>query len=428
MKTSDDSIVLKALDRFCQSTSDALALIDESGKLVSLNGPMQATLRRHAAPETLLEDFCRTGKIDTRHLKSGAVAGGGLNLVKLTLGQLRLITCIERPDDHRIQRLQQKLEQAEKLSITDRLTGAWNRQHFDDVVGREIMRSQRYGEPLCLALIDIDHFKQVNDEHGHAAGDQVLTEMVELIQSRIRMVDSLFRWGGEEFAVLLPHSPLNGARMSAERLRAATEHHPFSSAGQLTVSIGVAELGSAESGQDWFQRTDRALYQAKREGRNRVICSAQEHAAAVSEEQRDAVVFLPWKASYECGHALIDSQHQQLFVLGNRLIAASLDTQTNRDDFLATVDELIAHVGQHFSDEEGILAALGYAELPSHRRAHSALLGKVNSLRDKAVNGTATSSEVIDFLVNGVVKNHMLTADKAFFGQLAPEREPAMES
>lgn len=421
MELFDQTLVLGVLDRFCQSTRDPLALVDAAGQVRRLNDPMREKLAGHPDPVDLVEAFCRSGHCDHRLLQKGDATPVSLDLVKLALGDICLVTCVEQDADSQIERLKQKLERAEKQSITDRLTGAWNRQQFDQVVRREMVRSRRYGEPLCLAILDIDHFKRINDEHGHAAGDQILKALVELIQSRIRIVDSLFRWGGEEFAVLLPHSSLPSARLAAERLRAATDAHPFVPAGHLTISIGVAELGRSELAEDWFKRADQALYQAKNQGRNRVVCSASRDTDVAPDPDRDAVVFLPWKTSYECGHALIDRQHQQLFALGNRLITASLDASTSRPDFLACVDELITHVQQHFSDEERVLADVGYADLQAHHRAHNALLEKARVLRHKAETETVTSSEVIDYLANSVVKNHMLTADKAFFEHLKPQ-------
>lgn len=418
MEKLDPTLLSSALDRFCQSSTDPLALVDETGRVCRLNAAMRKKLVRHSDPVALVEAFCQSGHLDKQSLPTGDAKASAIDLVKLTLGNICLVTCVEHNAESRIQRLKQKLEQAEKQSITDRLTGAWNRQQFDQLVRREIVRSRRYGEPLCLAVLDIDYFKRINDEHGHAAGDQILRALVALMQSQIRVVDSLFRWGGEEFAVLLPHSSLSGARLAAERLRTATAAHHFPPAGSLTISVGVAELGSNESAEDWFKRADEALYRAKHAGRNRVVCSSSNGVHSASGSGGDSVVFLPWKTSYECGHAMIDRQHQQLFALGNRLIAASLDPDTSRADFLGCADELIAHVQQHFADEEQLLAKVGYEELEAHQRAHAALLKKAMDLRHKAENATVASSEVIDYLANSVVKNHMLTADKDFFGHL----------
>ena len=426
MQSGDDSISKDTIERVFRSASEPLALLHPDGTLLNLNEAMRGKLEKSQAPFEILESFCRKGTIEPNLLPVDSTVEDELNLVKLKIGDLCLVAVAEQHMDSRTQRLHRRLEVAERQSITDPLTGAWNRHQFDQVMHRELLRSHRYSEPVCLALLDVDHFKRVNDEHGHIGGDRVLKELVALVQPQIRIVDSLFRWGGEEFAIILPHNSLAGSRLQAERLRAAIAEHPFSGAGSITVSIGVAELGPDESADSWFERADRALYQAKSEGRNRVVCSML-HAAseAGADRARDEVVFLPWKAGYECGHELIDSQHQQLFLLGNQLIAASLDQSTTDEAFLGLIDELIAHVGQHFHDEEQILAAVGYAELSEHGLAHAALLDKARRLRSKAEHGTATSNEVIDFLVNSLIKKHMLTADKAFFEHLVPDQQSA---
>ncbi len=157
-----------------------------------------------------------------------------------------------------------------RLATTDRLTGAWNRRHFEDQVTLEIERVQRYGKPLTLILFDIDHFKAINDRFGHLVGDQVLMELVRRLSPNLRALDVLARWGGEEFAVLAPHCPVDGGRQLAEKLRELVAAEPFTDVGQVTASFGVAELHLEESFDDWLKRVDDALYAAKATGRDRV--------------------------------------------------------------------------------------------------------------------------------------------------------------
>ena len=163
-------------------------------------------------------------------------------------------------------------EHLEEVALTDRLTGAWNRRKFEETAEQEMLRSQRYREAVSILLIDIDFFKQINDEHGHLLGDQVLVEVVERIQQNLRVVDSIYRWGGEEFAVLLPCSTSEAALAAAEKLRREMANKPMSSLQLiLTVSIGVAEFMSEDTLESWLKRADDALYQAKKSGRNKVV-------------------------------------------------------------------------------------------------------------------------------------------------------------
>ncbi|MCA1769040.1 MAG: diguanylate cyclase [Halomonas sp.] len=161
--------------------------------------------------------------------------------------------------------------QLEHAAHHDRLTGAFNRHFFDGLVEKELARSARRGEPLSILILDIDHFKRVNDDHGHVVGDDVLKELVKHISERVRESDVLTRWGGEEFALLLPDTSLEGARQLAETLRASVEAARFGEGlPNLTISIGGAQLDASETPKAGFRRADSALYKAKESGRNRV--------------------------------------------------------------------------------------------------------------------------------------------------------------
>jgi diguanylate cyclase len=161
------------------------------------------------------------------------------------------------------------------LSSRDALTGLANRRSFEAALGREIDRVARSGEPALLLLLDIDHFKRVNDTYGHASGDAVLRDVAGVLKAQTRADELAARYGGEEFAVVLPEADGDAARGCGERLRRAVEGHPFGFAGQpyaVTVSVGV---GSAAAGEDpapagLIGRADQNLYEAKRAGRNRV--------------------------------------------------------------------------------------------------------------------------------------------------------------
>ncbi|KAA6185671.1 diguanylate cyclase [Thiohalocapsa marina] len=179
-------------------------------------------------------------------------------------------------------KLKELNQQLEQLATTDALTGTWNRRHFERVAATEIARAHRYCEPLSLLLFDLDHFKAINDSLGHQVGDQVLIELSDRVKSRLREVDVLARWGGEEFVVLLPGTREAEARSLAEQLRERVAGRAFALAGQVTVSFGVAELGSREAMDAWLKRVDDALYAAKAAGRNRVCLAAPEEAPATS--------------------------------------------------------------------------------------------------------------------------------------------------
>ncbi len=160
------------------------------------------------------------------------------------------------------------------LATTDILTGLPNRRHFLDRVQQELARFHRFGQSLALLMLDIDHFKQINDRHGHAAGDAVLQHFAAVALGALRTTDLIGRLGGEEFAVLLPGTDLDGARQYAERLRRATESQPCRAVSpevSFTVSIGLTLLNRNDHTMDLpLARADAALYRAKHGGRNRV--------------------------------------------------------------------------------------------------------------------------------------------------------------
>jgi diguanylate cyclase (GGDEF)-like protein len=166
--------------------------------------------------------------------------------------------------------LQVQAAKLEELATTDALTGAYNRRRFNDLTLSEAERVRRYGHPLSLLLLDIDHFKRVNDRHGHEAGDEVLVVLAGLIRGEIRATDRLARWGGEEFVVLSPDVTLEGEAELAERLRAALAAHDHASVGKVTASFGVTQHRPGETPDQLFARADEALYRAKEGGRDRV--------------------------------------------------------------------------------------------------------------------------------------------------------------
>lgn len=170
----------------------------------------------------------------------------------------------------------------EEQSITDALMGVYNRRHLERRLEEEVEKARRYQLPLSALLLDLDHFKQVNDVHGHAVGDRVLNALGELMLDAVRKSDIVTRYGGEEILVLAPHTSLAEACLLGERLRRAIESKPLAPATKtkdgrplhVTASIGVAALGpDVSDGPALLRAADEALYRAKHEGRNRTVAS-----------------------------------------------------------------------------------------------------------------------------------------------------------
>jgi diguanylate cyclase (GGDEF)-like protein len=162
----------------------------------------------------------------------------------------------------------------QELAETDGLTGLYNHRFLQDRLDQELLRAQRYSRPLSVLLFDIDHFKRVNDTHGHRAGDAVLAELATVVSAKLRRLDILARYGGEEFIAILPETPLPGALELAERLRVAVQDHPFpiehDDRLNITISVGAGAFPEYKTKEELIEATDQALYRAKSGGRNRV--------------------------------------------------------------------------------------------------------------------------------------------------------------
>jgi diguanylate cyclase (GGDEF)-like protein len=277
---------------------DAVVVLDRKGQLVDLNKTSETSLGLHRygeVPEilTTLLDPAAAAEVDTTRVPLPALLEGGMQerMFEVTVTSLgtqddpgrSILVLRDVTDreimDRRLKENEEKLTQAnadlERLAHTDALTNLANRRHFMQSLEREIERSRRYDRALSLILLDLDHFKQVNDRYGHSAGDGLLVAAAEAIREVCRDIDLPGRLGGEEFAILLPETDLEGARIVAERARlglarqshVVTGFRPF----RVTASFGVASLAQGtETSEALLQLADRALYRAKDQGRNRV--------------------------------------------------------------------------------------------------------------------------------------------------------------
>lgn len=160
-------------------------------------------------------------------------------------------------------------EELKRRAVTDGLTNAYNRVKFNEVIKGELGRARRYKRPLSLSIFDIDDFKRVNDAFGHTAGDSVLITVANIVKKNIRETSYLFRWGGEEFVILLPETTVEGARVQAERIRNGIAAHRFEQVGRVTVSFGLTQFRDDDTADSFLKRADEAMYKVKTSGKNR---------------------------------------------------------------------------------------------------------------------------------------------------------------
>jgi len=307
--------------------------------------------------------------------------------------------------------LRQEFHSMERLATRDPLTGVWNRRCFEDAIGGEMGRSQRHGHPLSLLMLDLDHFKDINDAAGHAAGDQVLRGVADGLRGALRTSDSITRWGGEEFLILMPNTGLASATILAERIREALATRPFEGIGRVTASLGLSEFIPPESLEAWVERTDQAMFRAKGEGRNRVAVDPRRRE---SPEPSEGALQLVWKEDYRSGHPAIDAQHEHLFHRANQLLDAIL-TQRPKEDVADLVAQIFAVARQHFQDEEAILAAQGFPGLAHHAECHAAMIRRAQELSQAYLSGTLPVGDIFQFLAQEVVAGHLLKEDREFF-------------
>ena len=303
--------------------------------------------------------------------------------------------------------LQKKNEALKILAVTDELTGLYNRHYIDKTINDIMNSSDNKHQPLTMIVLDLDHFKLVNDQWGHPIGDKVLKQVSELTQSNIRKSDILARFGGEEFVILLQNTTQKGGLIVAEKLRKMMEETTIDPVGVVTGSFGVSERQIYESFKSWYKRADKALYLAKESGRNKVV-------AFDRLEQPVASVNLEWKRDWESGNSDIDEQHQDLVLQGNRLINLSL-SQANHEQMMKQLEIVLKTIIDHFYEEEQILIKIGYPDSQKHANIHQGLIEKALNLKNSYLNDELKLSAFFSFIVDDIIVGHMLESDIDYF-------------
>jgi diguanylate cyclase (GGDEF)-like protein len=253
-------------------------LVEALGPRDNLVLRRQVAIAEEGMTVHVMEDLDGLAVLDTQRQWLFLGAAGGAVVVVWALVMTSIFVLRARLYRRHILRANRELRslnaQFKQQAESDFLTGCMNRRRFSEVLGQEMARSRRYAHPLVIALFDLDHFKRINDSHGHAVGDVVLQRFAELVRGNIRVSDSFARLGGEEFAVLLPDTEATVAMPFLERVRTLVAQTHVEHAGvslQVTVSTGATGLGAADDSDSFLRRADDALYTAKTQGRNRVV-------------------------------------------------------------------------------------------------------------------------------------------------------------
>ena len=282
---------LPFLHALADGLEEGVAVIDQQGRIVFVSAPMAAMLgQARAALATMSADeliASISAGIDTKPelVREGRLLPTRENplvceefeLMRPIRSVLRWVArWVAEPGPSQIIMVTDITAQVDltgayqKLAMTDGLTGLANRRHAEQTLRREVARSQRYGNRVSVAILDVDHFKRINDSHGHARGDEVLIGVARLIGAAVRESDFAARWGGEEFLLVMPDTEMEGALTCCERVRATIASEVTCGGKPVTVSIGVATHKGNEAIDATLARADLKLYEAKNAGRNRL--------------------------------------------------------------------------------------------------------------------------------------------------------------
>lgn len=321
----------------------------------------------------------------------------------------RINSCINR---HRLdQELKKNNERLFELATRDTLTNIYNRTYFMDAYKRKMAEALRTKESFSLLLLDIDHFKNINDEYGHLKGDYVLKETAALLSQNLRKSDVLCRWGGEEFLVLLNSADINKAAIVAQNMRTLVEQNKLQGVRSITASFGVIEYSLAVDAEKNFTLLDNSLYLAKSVGRNKIICNGNLQLFG-----KEPITQIEWSPFFKSGNAVIDNDHKVLIDFANELIKRySSSGHSLNKVFLKHV---ILAINAHFKREENIMKAVGYEKYEEYRALHREII--VMAIKEKdAVNSTESTEKsmqaAIEYIVGNAIIGHIIKADFDFF-------------
>ena len=284
------------------------------------------------------------------------------------------------------------------IAIKDELTGLNNRHFLDIIIEKQMEIADRFDQPISMILIDIDHFKKVNDQYGHVKGDEVLRHIAMIIRESIRGSDYAIRYGGEEFMILLPGMSQDYVVDFSERLRHRVETTDFNLLSRVTISAGVARRFKSESVQLWLKRTDKALYRAKDEGRNKVVLS--------NEEDAHPLRLYEWHAEWEVGNEIIDDDHKELVSYLKDFIKV-LDSESDGIEINEELERLVRRIYLHFRTEENELRLYSRQFSKEHMEEHRRMESKIRYYKSGVEKKEINIYAFISYIIDEVIVNHL---------------------
>lgn len=302
-----------------------------------------------------------------------------------------------------------------RISITDKLTGLYNRAYFIEKLNQVMLENKRYGKQIALVLLDIDHFKLVNDTYGHLMGDKVLIELGQILKENVRETDCLARWGGEEFAIILLNTSLESAASIAEKIRKKIEVASIENYVKISASFGITELLDSDDSESIFKRVDNSLYLAKLTGRNKVVSNEE-----IYIYKSGLPVNIEWGPFFRSGHPSVDSDHNNLISLSNNLIQNCF-IENNEEKLFVLFKEITEHIIDHFKNEEEVLEVYNYDRLEEHKVIHQNLINQTLKANEKMSNGLLKPLDLAKFVIQEVVIGHIIKSDFDFYDLFSTE-------
>ncbi len=271
-------------------------------------------------------------------------------------------------------------------------------------------------KPISFILMDIDYFKNINDEYGHLQGDYVLKEVAAILNRVSRKQDFACRWGGEEFIVMLTNTELEQAVDMAERIRGTIQQQRLKKMKSITASFGVTQWRQNDDEESVFKRLDNSLYLAKLTGRNKVVSNEE-----LQLGYQGKPVSIDWGPFFRCGNRQLDEDHYKLISLANEIIDTCYKEHEKKTISLL-FKGLIKDVIAHFAREESLLQQVHYEKVYEHKRVHESLLKGILLVLTKFEAGEITTRVAAQYLVQEIIIGHIIKKDSDFFYLFRSER------
>ncbi len=306
------------------------------------------------------------------------------------------------------ERIYDEISVKEELYL-DELTKIHNRKYIDEVFKQEIAHNDKDPQyPFSILMLDIDHFKHVNDTFGHPEGDQVLIKIADIMKNALRSNDYLARYGGEEFLIILPNTDIFIAWDVAERIRKKIAMYSFPKVNHLTISIGLTAYIPNTTQQKTYEYVDQALYMAKNRGRNCVAIFSHFNQNVLD------ILEVNWEKEYTCGEDKIDEQHIKLIQKINSFVKNHQEKITV-SELTYLLSDINKDLMSHFTFEEYLLRKYNYPNLGEHERIHNQIIADVEHVitvcrRHKMIDSVLLYQMLLDIIIG-----HMETEDKKFF-------------